>query len=307
MSYALFLGCKIPSYAPQYETSARAVLGKLGFQLTEMEFNCCGYPLRDQHFELFILSAARNLALAEAQGVDLMTLCKCCLGTLKRAQKFLEEQPDLLAMVQEKLAPEGLKYQGTAQVRHIQSVLHDEVGLEKLEDLVQAPLGGLKVAAMYGCHALRPSRITGFDNAYGPKLIEELLKVIGAEGVPWKGRLRCCGAPLRERNPELSLTTIMMRLEEFAASEAQVLMVDCPHTLLQVKWAHETLSGEGKPSLDGVVLYPQLLGLALGLEPGRLDLAQNAPAPSDLKASPPPVKADPGEEKPKAAGGNSPE
>lgn len=159
---------------------------------------------------------------------------------------------------------------------------------------------------MYGCHALRPSRITGFDNAYGPKLIEELLKVIGAEGVPWQGRLRCCGGPLRERNPELSLATIMMRLEEFAASEAQVLMVDCPHTLLQVKWAHETLSGEGKPSLDGVVLYPQLLGLALGLEPGRLDLTQNAPAPSGLKASPPPAKADPGGEKPKAVGGNSP-
>ncbi|MBU4276477.1 MAG: CoB--CoM heterodisulfide reductase iron-sulfur subunit B family protein [Proteobacteria bacterium] len=289
MRYALFLGCKIPSYAPQYETSARAVLKELGLKLAAVEFNCCGYPLRDQHFHSFILAAARNLALAEAKGVPVITLCKCCLGSLKRAQSFLAQQPELLSMVRAKLALEGLDYQGTTSVRHLQSVLHAEVGVEKISDLLTRPLQGLKVATMYGCHALRPSRITGFDNnAFAPSLIEDLLKAVGAEAVPWKGRLKCCGGPLRERNPELSLATIMMRLKEFADSGAEVLNVDCPHTLLQVKWAHETLTVQGKASLPGVVLYPQLLGLALGLEPKRLALDKNSPPPRELTGHLPP-------------------
>ena len=287
MRYALFLGCKIPSYAPQYETAARAVLKELGFNLASVEFNCCGYPLRDQHFHSFILAAARNLALAEAKDLPVITLCKCCLGSLKRAQSFLAQQPELLSMVQGKLALEGLDYRGTASVRHLQSVLHQDVGVEKIGDLTSRPLEGLKVSTMYGCHALRPSRITGFDNAFAPQLIEELLQAIGAQGVPWKGRLKCCGAPLRERNQDLSLATIMMRLEEFADSGAGVLNVDCPHTLLQVKWAHETLAVQGKESLPGVVLYPQLLGLALGLEPRQLALDKNTPAPHGLIGPPP--------------------
>lgn len=289
MRYALFLGCKIPSYAPQYEISARAVLKKLGLKLAAVEFNCCGYPLRDQHFNSFILAAARNLALAEAKGLPVITLCKCCLGSLKRAQNFLAQQPELLSMVRAQLALEGLDYRGTTSVRHLQSVLHQDVGVEKIGDLATRSLEGLKVATMYGCHALRPSRITGFDNAYAPSLIEDLLQAIGAQGVPWKGRLKCCGAPLRERNQELSLATIKMRLEEFAQSGAEVLNVDCPHTLLQVKWAHETLAAQGRESLPGVVLYPQLLGLALGLEPSRLALEMNSPPPRDLTGHPPPT------------------
>jgi len=291
MRYALFLGCKIPSYAPQYETSARAVLKELGLKLASEEFNCCGYPLRDQHFHSFILAAARNLALAEAKGVPVITLCKCCLGSLKRAQSFLAQQPELLSMVRAKLALEGLDYQGATSVRHLQSVLHAEVGVEKISDLVTRSLEGIKVATMYGCHALRPSRITGFDSAFAPSLIEDLLKAVGAEPVPWKGRLKCCGGPLRERNPELSLATIMMRLKEFAASGAGVLNVDCPHTLLQVKWAHETLAVQGKQSLPGVVLYPQLLGLALGLDPGRVGLDKNSPPPRALTGDAPPPAA----------------
>ncbi|MCB2192402.1 MAG: CoB--CoM heterodisulfide reductase iron-sulfur subunit B family protein [Deltaproteobacteria bacterium] len=304
MRYALFLGCKIPSYAPQYETSARAVLKELDLKLANVEFNCCGYPLRDQHFHSYILSSARNLALAEAKNLPVITLCKCCLGSLRRAQSFLAQQPELLAMVKAKLALEGLEYKGTTQVRHLQSVLHDDVGVDKIGDLAANNLDGLKVATMYGCHALRPSRITGFDNAFDPSLIEELLQAIGAEAVPWKGRLKCCGGPLRERNPELSLATIMMRLQEFADSGASVLNVDCPHTLLQVKWAHETLTAQGKTSLPGVVLYPQLLGLALGLEPRRLDLDKNTPAPRDLTGSMPPPAAGQGNAMVKVVSGN---
>jgi heterodisulfide reductase subunit B len=83
MKYAFFKGCKIPYYLEQYGTSTRAVLKTFGVRLIELNFNCCGYPNRDLHFESFILSAARNMALAEKKNLDILTPCKCCYGSVK--------------------------------------------------------------------------------------------------------------------------------------------------------------------------------------------------------------------------------
>jgi heterodisulfide reductase subunit B len=284
MRFALFQGCQVPSQAPQYEKSARLVLKKLGVQLPGVEFNCCGYPMRHQHYHSYLLAAARNLALAEAKGLDVLVLCKCCLGSLKHAQAFLAEKPALLAEVQEELAREGLAYHGHVRVKHLQTVLHDDVGLDKLADAVVRQLTGLKVAPFYGCHALRPSRVTGFDaNPYSPRIIEDLLEVTKATWVPWEGRLKCCGAPQRESNPELSLKVIAQRFDECRAAGADVLNVDCPHTLVQVKWAFQQLWPRSVEMMRGVALYPQLLGLALGISATDLGLDENRPRAGFLR------------------------
>ena len=278
MESALFVGCQTPSMAPQYERSARLVLGELGMGVVDIEFNCCGYPMRHQHFHSFLLAAARNLALAEARGLNIITLCKCCLGSLKRAQNFLAGRRDLLKEVRRELAQEGLTYQGRAEVRHLQKVLHDEVGITRISDSLRLEFRGLRVAILYGCHALRPSRDTGFDaNPFDPSLIEELVKATGATPVPWEGRLKCCGAPLRDRNEELSLRLATQRLDECLESGADVLNVDCPHTLLQMKWAFNKLRPLSARMLRGVALYPQLLGLAMGFAPQALGLDENRP------------------------------
>jgi heterodisulfide reductase subunit B2 len=275
MRYALFLGCKIPSRAPHYEVAARRVLKALDIKLVDLPFNCCGYPMRDQYFESYLMSAAKNLALAESKGQNILTLCKCCLGSLKGAQSFLATHRNFLTMVNDVLAREGLVYTGACQVKHLQTVLYDDVGIEKLSKMVRHPLSGLKVAAFYGCHALRPSRITEFDNPYDPHIIDDLLEATGADSVPWEGRLKCCGAPLREKNSELSLATIVELLQECSDSGAQVLNIDCPHTLLQIEWAFETLGPQCLKNLRGVAVYPLLLGLALGLDPKDLGLEDN--------------------------------
>ena len=297
--YALFLGCNIPSRVPQYESAARKSLEALDFDLVDLPFNCCGYPMRDQYFEAYLLAAAKNMALAEAKGLNMLALCKCCLGSLKRAQSFLNTHDELRAMVNKELAEEDLTYKGTTQIQHLQSVLYHEVGLEELDERVRKHLEGVKVAAFYGCHALRPSRVTGFDNPYDPHIIDDLIKTVGGTSVPWEGRLKCCGAPQREKNPELSLATVQERLEQCAASGADVLNVDCPHTLLQVKWAFENWREAGK-KLRGLVVYPQLLGLALGLDPESLGLDENTPSASFLAKYLVPKKEKPAKKKKKA-------
>ena len=110
MKFALFLGCQIPVRLKQYESSSRAVLERFGVGLVDIEeFNCCGYPLRNIEFKAFLLSSARNLALAEKKKLDVMALCKCCYGSLKKADYFMQENASLKKEVNKTLEKEGLK------------------------------------------------------------------------------------------------------------------------------------------------------------------------------------------------------
>jgi len=86
--FLLFLGCVIPYRLPSYEVSARKVLGKLGVELVEMpDFNCCGFPMDPIDHELALTLAARNLSLAEQEGLNILTLCNGCFGTLNKRIK----------------------------------------------------------------------------------------------------------------------------------------------------------------------------------------------------------------------------
>jgi heterodisulfide reductase subunit B len=94
--YLMFLGCAIPYRVSAFEISARKVLGKLGVELVEMpEFNCCGLPLDPVSHEMMLILAARNLALAEQKGLNIITLCPGCAGTLKKVNKMLKEDKAL--------------------------------------------------------------------------------------------------------------------------------------------------------------------------------------------------------------------
>ena len=111
MKYSLFLGCNIPARVDQYEASARAVLRQVDVQLSDIrEFNCCGYPLRNVDQKAFLLSSAVNLALAEKAGLDMMTLCKCCFGSLKEAAHILKQEGELQEEIKQLLDKKNLSY-----------------------------------------------------------------------------------------------------------------------------------------------------------------------------------------------------
>jgi len=277
MRFALFVGCNIPARLPQYEASTRAVLERFGVELIELkEFNCCGYPLRNVNFRAFLLLSARNLALAEGKGLEVMVLCQCCYGSLKKAQQFLKEDPSVLQEVNRLLGREGLGYKGEVEVKHLLQVLHRDVGVESIREKVRRPQQGLRVAAHYGCHALRPSPVVQFDDPSSPSLLEELVEVTGAEAVPWGRRLDCCGAPLLGVDDDLSMALTRAKLEDGARAEAHCLCVACPYCQLQFDTVQERMLSEGRierplPS----ILYPQLLALSLGVDGGVLGLDSN--------------------------------
>jgi len=277
MEFALFLGCTIPARLNQYESSSRAVLEKLGVGLVDIrEFNCCGYPLRNIDFKVFILSSARNLALAEKKNLNVMALCKCCYGSLKKADFLMRENTALLKGVNSILKKEGLKYEGRIEVKHLLSVLHKDIGIEAIKGKMATTFRGLKIATHYGCHALRPSQVVGFDNPVAPSLFDQLVEVTGAESIEWAMKLECCGAPLWGINDQLSMNLTSKKLTDGKKSGADYICAACPYCHIQFdKVQKMILSQKNENHPLPSILYTQLLGLTLRVDRKVLGLEMN--------------------------------
>ncbi|MBM4348397.1 MAG: disulfide reductase [Deltaproteobacteria bacterium] len=277
MKFALFLGCQIPIRLKQYETSSRLVSERLGLELIDIEeFNCCGYPLRNIDFKTFLLASARNLALAETKKLNVMTLCQCCYGALKKADFLLKENLSLRKEVNAVLQQEGIPYEGKIEVKHLLSVLDQEVGVEAIRKRIEKPFQGLKIAAHYGCHALRPSQIVRVDDPGNPSIFERLVNVTGAESIDWLMRLECCGAPLLGSHDELSTEMTLKKLNNGRESGANYLCTACTYCQIQFDTVQQMiLSQQGSNSPLPSLLYPQLLGLSMGISPEPLGLKMN--------------------------------
>lgn len=287
MKFAFFIGCNIPARLQQYELSSRAVLDRLGVDLIDIrEFNCCGYPMRNIDFNTYILFSARNLALAERRELDMITLCKCCFGSLKKANHLLKENKSLRDEVNSILAKEGLAYSGGSEVIHMLSVLHQDIGTKSIKEKLNLLFKDLKIATHYGCHALRPSEITQFDDPVAPVIFDELVKVTGATSVDWPLKLECCGAPAMGINDSLSMTLTEKKQTDAKEAGANYLCSACPWCQLQFDNAQKTAgiqrdNGQQIPS----ILYTQLLGLGMGIEDKLLGFDMNAIDMSDIKKS----------------------
>jgi len=277
MKFALFHGCQIPARVEQYAEATGAVCDRLGIELVEMTaFNCCGYPARNTDHRAYVLSAAKNLALVERAGLDMLVMCKCCYGSLKKAAYFLNQDSDLKAEINRSLAREGLEYRDETRVKHLLSVLYFDVGLERIKETISKSYSGLQIAVSYGCHALRPSTVTQFDDPVSPKIFDELVEATGAFSVPWTRKLDCCGAPLTGINDRLAMDMAKQKIDSARQAGAQFICTACPYTQLQfdgVQLRMAAQSNNGEPLAP--VLYPQLLGLCMGIDQKTLGISKN--------------------------------
>jgi len=270
--YLMFLGCAIPYRVSAYEISARKILQKLGVELVEMpEFNCCGLPMDPASHEMMLILAARNLALAEQKGLNILTLCPGCAGTLKKVNKMLKEDKALREEINRHLKEGELEFKGTVEAKHLMQVLIEDVGLEKIKKAVVKPLTRLKVAEHNGCHILRPKAFIGFDDPEDPKTLKTLIEATGATCLDYMDETECCGAPSVGVNDKIALQLARDKLNHIKSVDAQALITICPfcHIMYDTnelrieKMFNETY---GIPVLH----YPQLLGLAMGISPEEL-------------------------------------
>ncbi len=277
MKFALFHGCNIPSRVEQYADATAAVCARLGIELVEMDgFNCCGYPVRNSDHRAYVLSAAKNLALAEQAGLDMLVMCKCCYGSLKRAEYFLGQDAELTADINRILGRENLAYQHQTSVKHLLSALYHDVGLKRIKEEISKAYSGLQIAVSYGCHALRPSSITAFDDPVSPKIFDELVEATGAFSVEWTRKLDCCGAPLTGVNDQLAMDMAQKKIDSARETGAQFICTACPYTQLQFDGVQKRMAAQSNECETlAPILYPQLLGLSMGIDEKTLGIDRN--------------------------------
>jgi heterodisulfide reductase subunit B len=276
LKYLMFLGCAIPYRVSAFEISARKVLGKLGVELVEMpEFNCCGLPLDPVSHEMMLILAARNLALAEQKGLDIITLCPGCAGTLKKVNKMLKEDETLRNEINCHLKEAGLEFKGTQNAKHLMQVLIEDVGLEKIKNSIMKPLTMLKVAEHNGCHVLRPKGFIGFDDPEDPKTLKTLIEATGATCLDYMDETECCGAPSVGMGDKIALQLARDKLTHMKMVDAEAMVTICPfcHIMYDTNELRiEKMFSEvyGIPVLH----YPQLLGLAQGMKSDELAFSE---------------------------------
>jgi len=141
------------------------------------EFNCCGLPIDSVEHDAMLVLAARNLCLAEQQGLDIITLCPGCAGTLRKVNMKLQADKKLKEHVNGILKEIGMEFQGgKVRVRHLIQVLSEDVGFDKIKQAVVKPLTGLNVAEHNGCHVLRPTKYLAFDDPENPVILKKLIE-----------------------------------------------------------------------------------------------------------------------------------
>jgi heterodisulfide reductase subunit B len=271
MKYGFFLGCIIPHRYPGIEVATRLVFERFGVKVVDLEgASCCPAPGVFASFDLslWLAVAARNLSIAEAKGVDVITGCNGCFGTLQEAHHLLEQNRELVERVNGELEVIGRRYAGSSRVLHVIEVL-DELTFEPVRRL------DLKVAVHYGCHFLRPNEVRQQGDVESPSILDRLVERTGATSVSYRDKLSCCGAGggVRSGNPEVALDMTAEKLSNMQRAGAECIVTPCAFCHLQFdrgqREVKERLSGEfNLPVLHIMQLY----GLAMGFSPEELGL-----------------------------------
>jgi len=275
--YAYFPGCSSSEGgAKAYGSSAQAVSKALGVELVELDdWNCCGSTPYSSFEELasFCLSA-RNLALAEKTGFDLVTPCSSCYVILNRTNSYLKQYPQLKAQVDEALAAGNLEYQGTVRVRHLLDVMVSDIGYDEINFKVKRNLNGLKVAPYYGCQVVRPR--FGFDHPEFPQSLDKLISSLGGEPVPFPLKSRCCGGSLIISEETLALDLTRKLLDSALSNGAECLVTVCPLCQTNLDAYQSQVNKRFKSSFNlPILFFTQLMGTAFGLKEEDLGLRTN--------------------------------
>jgi heterodisulfide reductase subunit B len=221
-----------------------------------------------------ICVAARDLALAEKTGLDLVTPCNACYVVLAKANETIRERPEVKGIVDQALAVADLQYNGTVKVRHFMEVLYNDITPEGIAAKVTRRLTGLKVASYYGCQMVRPG--FGFDNTEMPTSLDEIVKALGAEPTPFDLKTTCCGGSLiiSEQNRVAGL--IGNILSNALEGGAQCIVTPCPLCQTNLDVYQDKASQVARKDLSLPVLFvAQLVGVAFALNEEELGLKSN--------------------------------
>jgi len=283
--YTYFPGCSCSSEggARAYDWSIQAVSKVLDFEFVELDdWNCCGSTPSGSVDELgaFCL-AARNLALAEKSGLEMVTPCSACYVIFNRTNSYLKQYPKLKDKVNEALSAGDLKYNGGIKVRHTLDILTTDIGYDAIKARVRKPLEMLKVACYYGCQVVRPG--FGFDHPENPQSLDKLIASLGGEPTPFPLKTHCCGGSLIISEEAIALDLTRKLLESASSNGAECLVTVCPLCQTNLDAYQSRVNKKFKTEYKlPVLFFTQLMGLAFGLDSKTLGLNKNIVSANEL-------------------------
>jgi len=269
--YAYYPGCSLEKIASSYHKSTLETTRVFDIEMQELDdWNCCGATT---YFHVDAILAhtlvARNLALAEKEGLDLVAPCSACYKNAFFTNKVIKDDPDLAEHINFALEEDDLHFNGEIDIFHLIEVFANEVGPEKLKEKVTNPLKGLNIAPYYGCQIVRPRK--NGEEVENPQYFEELIEATGANATYFPERLRCCGGSLimTSRVPALNMVRILLHSAE--RNGADVIATACPMCQVNLECYQNAVNEEFGTEFHLPILYfTQLIGIALGISPKKL-------------------------------------
>jgi heterodisulfide reductase subunit B len=289
-TYSYYPGCSLGATGKAYDVSTRAVCRHLGIRLEELpDWNCCGataYFSVDDAASFAV--AARNLAIAEQIGHDLITPCSACYITLAKTNYYFREYPEVRKRIKSALSAAGLEYNGTIEARHLLYMFVEDFGMERLRAATGGKGVSLDVAPYYGCQIVRP--FTEKESPDIPESMDRLIEACGSRAVDYPLKTKCCGGALTGIDEKGALGLIHSLIECAARNDADCIITPCPlcQTNLDA-YQFKVNKAFGTDYHMPVLFFTQLIGLALGMSEDELGLEMGIeafkPAAAEKRAS----------------------
>ena len=264
--FSYFPGCSQSGSAEEYGLSTMAVCRALGIELRELDdWNCCGAS--SAHMTNDMLSVAlpgRDLALAKAEGLDMLVVCAACYSRMKQAQKRMLEDEETALKVADAVGADP-RFRG--EIRHLLDVLVSDIGIPEIKKWQRVRLDGLKVVPYYWCLLVRPPEVCFCDSVENPTDLDRFLEGLGVEVKPWSFKTDCCGGSLSLSRPDIVEKLVDKLFTRAEEAGADCIVTACPMCAanLEMRQHPGRLSFE-VPHPMPVLYFTELLGIAMGLE-----------------------------------------
>lgn len=276
MKFALFTGCVAKGATRELMLATIKSAEALGIDFVEMKSAaCCGAGVISEKNPILTDAInARTFALAEEQGLDLITICSTCQGNLKKSECHIDSDAEYKDKINHVLKDGGHQYQGgKIKIKHFSNILATPEGKALLKEKIKRPLTGLKTAAFYGCYVLRPSELSEYEDPDNPKELEELFEILGATPIYYPSRIKCCGFPIIMMNKQASHEMAGNALIEAVEGGADCVVTGCPLCHLSLdSYQPEIPSLQKKHYSIPILHLPQLVALALGFSPEEIGM-----------------------------------
>jgi succinate dehydrogenase cytochrome b subunit len=289
MRVAYWPGCVSRGFTPELHGSMAKVAPLLDIELVELDrAACCGAGVIAEHNqELADTLNARTFALAQrVDGAELMmNICSTCQGAQSECQERLDASADYRSHINEHLTDEGLSYEKGLTNKNFLWLLVEELGLDELRSRVTRPLTDLKVGPFYGCYIVRPLERLGIDSVQRPRdrYLDMVIEALGGTVIEYAGSHKCCGFPIITMNKDASLKQAGRHLGDAVDADADCLVTPCPLCHLNLDLQQPLAQRIVGRELNMPVLHlPQLVGLALGLEPKELGMQRHVVKPASV-------------------------